>query len=136
MISLSNERIEWPNIRPPSHQFSTITDIRCHSPRKNRSSVQWSRAPRQRLPRRARFRRHSANLRRRARRRRRSQRPGRADARQATLPQEPNRSTMGTVVLVRHGETDWNADRRIQGWAPAPLNDAGREQARALGEHV
>ncbi|GAA0669363.1 histidine phosphatase family protein [Natronoarchaeum mannanilyticum] len=43
---------------------------------------------------------------------------------------------MGTVVLVRHGETDWNADRRIQGWAPAPLNDAGREQARALGEHV
>jgi len=43
---------------------------------------------------------------------------------------------MGTVVLVRHGETDWNADRRIQGWAPAPLNDAGRRQARKLGEHV
>jgi len=43
---------------------------------------------------------------------------------------------MGTVVLVRHGETDWNAERRIQGWAPAPLNDEGHRQARALGEHV
>jgi len=43
---------------------------------------------------------------------------------------------MGTVVLVRHGETNWNAERRIQGWAPSPLNEEGRRQARALGEHV
>lgn len=43
---------------------------------------------------------------------------------------------MSTVVLVRHGETDWNRDERVQGWAPAPLNDRGRQQARTLGEHV
>ncbi|WP_435320110.1 histidine phosphatase family protein [Haloarchaeobius sp. TZWSO28] len=41
-----------------------------------------------------------------------------------------------TVVLARHGETMWNHERRIQGWAPAPLNETGREQARALGAHL
>ena len=37
-----------------------------------------------------------------------------------------------TLVLVRHGETDWNRERRFQGHADTPLNDAGRGQARAL----
>jgi probable phosphoglycerate mutase len=41
-----------------------------------------------------------------------------------------------TVVLVRHGETDWNAERRVQGWAPTPLNERGREQAASVGEHL
>jgi len=41
-----------------------------------------------------------------------------------------------TVVLVRHGETDWNRDERMQGWAPSTLTDRGREQARALGDHL
>jgi len=41
-----------------------------------------------------------------------------------------------TVVLVRHGETDWNRQGRIQGWAPSRLTDRGREQARALGRHL
>jgi probable phosphoglycerate mutase len=41
-----------------------------------------------------------------------------------------------TVVLVRHGETDWNAERRIQGWAPTPLSERGREQATRVGEHL
>ncbi|MFW6384906.1 MAG: histidine phosphatase family protein [Halodesulfurarchaeum sp.] len=40
---------------------------------------------------------------------------------------------MSRVLLVRHGETDWNRQRRIQGWAPTLLNERGREQARALG---
>jgi broad specificity phosphatase PhoE len=37
-----------------------------------------------------------------------------------------------TLVLVRHGETDWNQERRYQGHADRPLNDAGRSQAREL----
>jgi probable phosphoglycerate mutase len=41
-----------------------------------------------------------------------------------------------TVVLVRHGETDWNRENRMQGWAPSTLTDQGREQARALGHHL
>jgi broad specificity phosphatase PhoE len=39
-----------------------------------------------------------------------------------------------TIVLVRHGETDWNRERRFQGHADTPLNDAGRRQARELAE--
>ena len=43
---------------------------------------------------------------------------------------------MTTVVLLRHGETEWNRTRRIQGWAASPLNDRGREQARAAGRYL
>ncbi|WP_415379678.1 histidine phosphatase family protein [Halosimplex sp. TS25] len=41
-----------------------------------------------------------------------------------------------TVLLVRHGETIWNRDGRIQGWADSTLTERGREQARALGSHL
>jgi probable phosphoglycerate mutase len=43
---------------------------------------------------------------------------------------------MTTVVLLRHGETEWNRTRRIQGWAASPLNDRGREQARVAGRYL
>jgi len=36
------------------------------------------------------------------------------------------------LVLARHGETDWNREHRLQGWADPPLNELGREQAREL----
>jgi len=41
-----------------------------------------------------------------------------------------------TVLLARHGETDWNAERRWQGHSDPPLNERGREQARALAEEL
>jgi broad specificity phosphatase PhoE len=39
-----------------------------------------------------------------------------------------------TVVLARHGETDWNRDGRFQGHADPELNAAGRRQAAELAE--
>jgi broad specificity phosphatase PhoE len=41
-----------------------------------------------------------------------------------------------TILLARHGETDWNRDGRWQGWADPPLNEAGRAQARELAEQL
>jgi alpha-ribazole phosphatase len=41
-----------------------------------------------------------------------------------------------TLLLVRHGETDWNRDGRWQGHAETHLNDVGREQAVRLAAEL
>jgi broad specificity phosphatase PhoE len=43
---------------------------------------------------------------------------------------------MATLLLVRHGETDWNADGRLQGHTDRPLSEFGRRQARQLAEEL
>jgi 2,3-bisphosphoglycerate-dependent phosphoglycerate mutase len=41
-----------------------------------------------------------------------------------------------TIVLVRHGETAWNRERRFQGHADVPLNEEGRRQAGKLADEL
>jgi broad specificity phosphatase PhoE len=40
---------------------------------------------------------------------------------------------MSVIYFLRHGQTAWNAERRIQGHLDAPLNDLGRSQAARNG---
>lgn len=43
---------------------------------------------------------------------------------------------MTIVILARHGETDWNRERRFQGHADLPLNEVGRRQAAKLARSL
>lgn len=43
---------------------------------------------------------------------------------------------MTEIVLIRHGETDWNAMGIIQGGTDTVLNKKGRQQARECGIHL
>ena len=43
---------------------------------------------------------------------------------------------MTTILLARHGQSDWNVARRWQGHADRPLTEAGRAQADALAERL
>jgi len=40
------------------------------------------------------------------------------------------------IYLVRHGQTTWNVERRIQGWSDPPLSAEGRRQATRVGERL
>lgn len=41
-----------------------------------------------------------------------------------------------TLIVIRHGETTWNRERRMQGTTDTPLSDVGRAQAQALGRRL
>ena len=40
------------------------------------------------------------------------------------------------VYIFRHGQTDWNAERRVQGHTDIELNEIGRREAELLGERL
>jgi len=40
------------------------------------------------------------------------------------------------LLLVRHGETQWNREKRFQGWNDIPLNETGRQQSQNAGEFL
>ena len=44
--------------------------------------------------------------------------------------------SMTSLLVIRHGETDWNRQHRFQGQIDVPLNELGLEQARRLGQRL
>ena len=52
---------------------------------------------------------------------------------------QPTSAQSGAILriyLARHGETDWNAERRLQGRTDTALNSTGRQQAAKLAERL
>jgi 2,3-bisphosphoglycerate-dependent phosphoglycerate mutase len=43
---------------------------------------------------------------------------------------------MSTLVLVRHGQSTWNAENRFTGWVDVPLSEEGRAEARKGGQRL
>src|SRR6516164_1011706 len=53
-----------------------------------------------------------------------------------TAQPQSRRVVTGCILLVRHGETEWNLERRIQGRFDSPLTERGVAQAHAIGRLV
>src|SRR2546428_7922038 len=45
-----------------------------------------------------------------------------------------SRPPVGTLVLLRHGESVWNAENLFTGWVDVPLSERGETEARRAGE--
>ncbi len=43
---------------------------------------------------------------------------------------------MSQLVLLRHGESQWNLENRFTGWVDVPLSPKGEEEAKAAGEKL
>ena len=43
---------------------------------------------------------------------------------------------MALLVLVRHGESQWNLENRFTGWVDVPLTETGRREAKRAGERL
>lgn len=52
------------------------------------------------------------------------------------MPLDKTKFKMITICLVRHGETDWNIQGRLQGRKDVELNNNGRNQAMACAEYL
>src|SRR3954466_10926635 len=60
-------------------------------------------------------------------------RPGSPGPRQDTKSEIRKRSDMHTLVLLRHGESDWNRENRFTGWTDVDLSAVGVEEAHRAG---
>ena len=52
------------------------------------------------------------------------------------IPQFQKVASLTTLILVRHGESEWNRAGRIQGQVNSPLTDLGISQARAISDYL
>lgn len=43
---------------------------------------------------------------------------------------------MSLLVLVRHGQSQWNLENRFTGWVDVPLSEKGKDEARKAGESL
>jgi 2,3-bisphosphoglycerate-dependent phosphoglycerate mutase len=43
---------------------------------------------------------------------------------------------LSKLVLIRHGQSQWNLENRFTGWVDIPLSSKGREEARAAGREI
>ena len=43
---------------------------------------------------------------------------------------------MSTLILIRHGQSQWNAENRFTGWVDTPLSEAGVTEAKRAGERL
>ena len=43
---------------------------------------------------------------------------------------------MSTLILVRHGQSEWNAENRFTGWVDSPLSERGHQEAKRAGERL
>jgi probable phosphoglycerate mutase len=53
-----------------------------------------------------------------------------------TMSPQPEPAAPTTLLLIRHGETEWNAQARIQGHRDTPLSERGLRQAQVLARHL
>lgn len=52
------------------------------------------------------------------------------------LQKDPLIHEVGKLVLVRHGQSQWNLENRFTGWVDVDLTDLGREEAMKAGSHL
>ena len=43
---------------------------------------------------------------------------------------------MSTLILVRHGQSEWNLEKRFTGWVDVDLTGQGKLEACKSGEHI